>query len=407
VKTMKYLVRFVAILIILLVSFAVTGFGSATPKAHAACPPIAGYPTFGFDTGRSSFNPFECVISPLAAPPFNWVSPLGLPIAPREGISTDNVRGYVGQGNALVAFLLATGGLVCGFGTPGAVVGSATVFLGNIYFGNQAGDFFGLNPGCGLLCHIGLGGAISTTPIGITIGGRNIVIVSRDNGIVFGIDVAACAILWATPIPLPAPITLSSPSLSRSIALVSTQVNPANSRVFGLNALTGAIVGATPVLPGTFTPPAVAAAVGQFFVGSSNPAVGVIDFTPAFGVNWIRPIGEPVLGKPAVDFPAAAGQVYAVSATTGRLFALNAATGVINWISVAPCGPLYRAASPTVANGGVYVGGQKCINAFKTTGGATWGIGVGVLVDSPATVVNGILLFTANVGGPLEQIFSF
>lgn len=396
---MKYLIRFVVVPILLLAGLAITSLNSANPKAYAACPPIAGYPTFGFDTGRSSYNPFECVISPAVVPPLNWVSPLALPIAPREGISTDNVRGYVGQGNSLVAFSLATGALAWGFATPGPVVGSATVFLGNIYFGSQNGNFYALNPAGGLICTIALGGPISTTPLGF----GNTIVVSRDNGVVFGINPGNCAVMWASPVIGTA---ISSPSLSGNTLVVSAQVNPNQSDVVGLNGANGAVVGVSPLFPGTLTAPAVAG--GKVFVGCSNPGVGVISLAiPGFAVVWNRPIaGEPVLGKPAVDFPKAPNQVYAVSATTGRLFALNAATGAINWAFPAACGPLYKAAAPTVANGGVYVGGKACMNAFKTLGGATWGLNVGVLADSPATVVNGLLLFTANVGGG-ERIFSY
>jgi outer membrane protein assembly factor BamB len=398
-KTVKYLTRFFIIPVLLLASFAIAGLSSASPRAYAACPPIAGYPTFGFDTGRSSYNPFECVISPAVVPPANWVSPLALPTAPREGISTDNIKGYVGQGNSLVSFTLATGAPVWGFATPGAVVGSATIFLGNIYFGSQSGNLYALNPAGGLICTVALGGAISTTPIG----SGNILIVSRDNGVVFGINPANCAVLWATPVLGTA---ISSPSLSGNTAVVSAQITPAQSDVVGINALTGAITGVSPAFPGTLTAPAVAG--GQVFIGSSNPAVAVINLAlPAFAVTWVSPVaGEPVLGKPAVDFPNAPNQVYVVSATTGRLFALNAITGAINWAAAAACGPLYQAASPTVANGGVYVGGKACMNAFKVGGGGTWGLAVGVLADSPATVVNGLLLFTANVGA-VEKIFSF
>ena len=398
-KALKYLLRFVAIPIILLASFAITGLSNASPRAYAACPPIAGYPTFGFDTGRSSYNPFECVISPVVVPPLNWVSPLALPIAPREGISTDNVKGYVGQGNSLVAFALATGAPAWGFATPGPVVGSATIFLGNIYFGSQSGNFYALNPAGGLICTVALGGPISTTPIGF----NNTIVVSRDNGVVFGINAANCAVLWATAAP-GAPI--SSPALFNNIAVISAQVAPAQSVIFGINVLTGAIVGRSPALPGTFTAPAVAG--GQAFVGSSNAGVGVVNVAvPAFAVTWVRPIaGEPILGKPAVDFPNVPKQVYVVSSVTGRLFALNALTGAINWAVPAACGPLYKAASPTIANGGVYVGSNGCINAFKTAGGATWAIAVGGLVDSPATVVNSRLLFTAKNGGA-ERIFSY
>ncbi|HET8846880.1 MAG TPA: hypothetical protein VFN35_35785, partial [Ktedonobacteraceae bacterium] len=80
-KRMKHLTSVVIVLVLLIASFVVTSFSGTSPRAYAACPPIAGYLTFGFDVGRTSYNPSECVISPSVAPPFNWVSSFALPVA--------------------------------------------------------------------------------------------------------------------------------------------------------------------------------------------------------------------------------------------------------------------------------------------------------------------------------------
>jgi outer membrane protein assembly factor BamB len=403
VKSMKHLARLAVVPIILLAMSIVSGLGGASPQAYAACPPIAGYPTFGFDTGRTSYNPYECTITPSAAPPFNWISPFSLPSAPREGISTDSTQGYVGVGNAMEAFKLASGTPAWSFPTAGPIVGAATVYLGNIYFGSQSGVFYALNPVGSPICATYLGAPISTTPIGF----QNTIVVSTSNGRVFGVNATTCGILWSTPI---LGLSISSPSLYAGIAFVSVHLTSAQSVVYGIYALTGGIIGSSAPMAGTFTTPVVL--LQHIYVGTDNPATSVVSFlltSPTFAVSWVRSIGEPVYGKPAVDTTVLApgpSQVYAVSAVSGRLYAFNALTGAINWAAAATCAPLYKAASPTVANGGVYVGSITCINAFKITGGLTWSISVGTLVDSPATVVNGMLLFSANIGGT-ERIFSF
>ncbi len=403
-KGTKLLIRFALIPLLLLALFALTNPGRSVSRAYAACPATT-YPSFGYDTGRTSNNPVECVISPLVAPPVNWASGFVLPTTSREGIATDPVRGYVASGNTLLAFQLATGAAAWVFGAGAPLVGAPTVYLGDIYFGTQNGTFFQVNPAGGLVCNVALGAAqpILSTPIGF----GNSLIFSTGSGQVFAVNAATCAVLWVTPVLGIAPTSLS---LINGTALVSVQTAAGGpSDVTAINAATGAVVGISPALPGVFTPPVVTTA-GQIFVGSSSPNVGLAAFKfalPALPVAWVAPLaGEPVNGKPAVDLPGVPlQQVYAVSGTTGRLFAVNAATGAINWALPAACGPLYSAASPTVANGGVYVGGKNCMNAFKTGGGPTWGIALGPLVDTPATVVNGAIYFAVNLGGG-ERVFS-
>lgn len=404
-KGTRRLIRFALIPLLLLAVFALTNSGKGVSRAYAACPATT-WSSFGYDTGRTSDNPLECVISPLVAPPINWASGFVLPTTSREGIATDPAQGYVASGNNLQAFKLATGAPLWLFGAGAPLVGAPTVYLGDIYFGAQNGNFFNVNPAGALVCGVALGAAqpILSTPIGF----GNSLIFSTGSGQVFAVNAATCAVLWATPVLGIAPTSLS---LINGTALVSVQTAAGGpSNVIALNAGTGAVVGVSPALAGIFTPPVVTTA-GQIFVGSSSPNVSLISFKfalPALPVAWVTPIGEPVNGKPAVDLPGVPlQQVYAVSGNTNRLFAVNAATGAVNWALPAPCGPLYSAASPTVANGGVYVGGTNCMNAFKTGGGPTWGIAVGPLVDTPATVVNGAIYFAVNLGGGGgERVFS-
>jgi outer membrane protein assembly factor BamB len=206
--------------------------------------------------------------------------------------------------------------------------------------------------------------------------------------------------MWATP---SLGLTITSPSVFNNQAYVSVQVSSSQSVVFALNASTGAILGTTPAVPGTFTPPVVE--FGRIYVGDSNPSPDILAFSAGapYTVLWTATTGGfGVVGKPAVD----QGQLYAVGGN-GTLYAFNASTGAFNWSSVGPCGPLYKAASPTLANGGVYAGGSGCVQAFKAIGGgATWTVSVGGLVTSPATIVNGAL-YVATTAGSSDSIFSY
>lgn len=294
------------------------------------------------------------------------------------------------------------------FPTPGQIVGSATVYQGKIYFGSQSGDFYAVNTDGSLACSAALGGSISTTP---TVE-QNMVVVSRDDGVVIGLDATNCLILWATP---DLGLSISSPAIYQNVAMVSVRINTPQSQLVRIDMFKSVFVGSSPVFARTFTVPAVGK--DQVFVGSDDPAHGIISFKPGvpagpkFAIHLTISVGnEPVYGKPAVDYNLASPQVYqvyAVSGVSGKLYAFSG-NGLPAWVSSSACGPLNQAASPTTANGGVYVGGQSCMNAFKTvTGAATWTLTIGALADSPASIADGILLFAALDNGGAERVFSY
>lgn len=395
-KHVKRLVQFVVLPLVVLASIVAAGLSPSTPKAHAACPPVAGYQTFGYEAGRSSFNPVECSISPLIVPPFLWSQAYSQPLTLGEGISTLGTQGFIGMNNLMMSFSLATGVPNWIFPTGGPIVGAATADLGNIYFGSQDGNFYGLNLAGAPICIIPLGAPISTTPDFL----GSLLVVSADNGVIFGINGSTCSIVWSTPA---LGLAITSPAISTITGLVydSVRVSSSQSVVFGVSASTGAIVGVSPAFPATFTVPVLTPK--QIVVGSNNPAASLISFAlnPPFSLLWTSGGAfGPVLGKPAAD----GSQVYAVSAGSGTLFAVSVVSGVPIWGGpLSPCGPLYKADSPTVANGGVFVGAQNCIAAFRTVGGPTWALGIPANpAISPLTIVNGAIYVAM-----LNNIFAF
>lgn len=398
-KRLRLVVRLIILPLVLLTGIVAYGSGTTRAEAHAvasACPAVD-YPTFGFDQGRSSNNSSECVINPSTIPAFNWVASFASStLGAREGISTLGKEGFIGLANKLIAIDLPTGAVIWSFPTGAPISGAATTFLGNVYFGSQDSKFYALTASGSLICAISLGAPITTTPVGYL----NTVIVSASNGRVYGLNASTCAPIWATS---SLGLTITSPSVFKNQAYVSVQVSSSQSVVFALNASTGAVLGTTPAVPGTFTPPVVE--FGRIYVGDSNPSPSILAFNAIapYSVLWTATTsGVGVFGKPAVD----QGQLYAVGGN-GTLYAFNASTGAFAWSSVGPCGPLYKAASPTLANTGVYAGGSSCVQAFKTIGGgATWTVSVGGLVTSPATIVNGALYVTTTTGSG-DSIFSY
>jgi outer membrane protein assembly factor BamB len=404
-RSMKRLAKFALTIALMLTGFVAYGLSPASPTAHAACAPIPGYQTFGYDMARTSYNAAECTVSPLSKPAPAWVrSYAGAASGARDGITTFGSLAYVGVGNDLVAMSTTTGATILTFPTPGSVVGAATTYEGNVFFGSLGMGFYALNLELVPICPpLIFASPISTTPVVFS---ATRVIFTLEKGDIYAYDPTTCSLVWGYST---GGITISSPTIYGGSVYVSVQVGAAQSSVFVFDAFSGAMQGMTPVVTtGLFTAPVLAN--NLIYVGTDNPAVSVFAFDAAapYAPVWGMSLGGPVYGKPAVD----GSQVYAVVAGSARLFGLDAFSGAVHWAVSGPasCGQLYKAASPTVANGGVYVGtdGPGCIDAFTMGGASTWTLPTTPgTVAAPVTVVNGWLYATTYGPGVIDSVFAF
>lgn len=397
-RSMMQIVRYALVVGLLCTGFVVYGLSTASPVAHASCPTIPSYQTFGFNMWRTSYNPSECLVTPATSPTLAWVDTFaGMKLGAREGISTFNSLGFIGLDQALIAFNTFTGATVWSFPTGNVIEGAATVHQGTIYFASTDARFYALNPGGGLICSQLLSAPILTTPAAV----QGVVVVSTKDGVLYGLNATTCAIMWTNTLG----VALSSPSVFSNFAFVSAQISPTQSMVFVLNAWTGTIVSASTAFTATFTAPVVTndlIYVGAV-AGASGGVLALKMTSPTLTTAWITGLGDRVFGKPAVD----GSQVYVVTAASSRLYALNAFTGAIAWSTLGLCGALYTAAAPTVANGGVYVGAASCISAYTTSGVSAWAVPLSSIGDAPVTVINGWLYTTAYGPGTVDRIFAY
>jgi len=139
----------------------------------------------------------------------------------------------------------------------------------------------------------------------------------------------------------------------------------------------------------TFSPAAVAG--GKIYVGSAFDVYALSAATGAVKWSYSPGPGPTYFSAPAV----AAGIVYVVS-SDGTVYALSAATGALDWSYDTGDSASSSSASPTVANGIVYVGtnndyGSGSVYALNAmTGALDWSYDSGPVTSSPA-VADGVV----------------
>lgn len=175
------------------------------------------------------------------------------------------------------------------------------------------------------------------------------------------------------------------------------ETNPPT-RIFALDARTGATEWETPVVGLAACTPAVSG--GRVFLASFEEVRGIKTYQlESFDTRdgrrqWSAPIGE----SRYVTFsaPAVAGSRVVVPSPSGDLYAHDVATGGLLWRSPLPIAH----SAPAIANGVVYVGGgDGNLYAFALEDGKRlWSAKVGESVSSSPAVVNGAVYVGSEPG---------
>ena len=141
---------------------------------------------------------------------------------------------------------------------------------------------------------------------------------------------------------------------------------------------------------------------GVVYVGSNDNHVYALDAETG-GLLWSYDTGDWVQYSPTVS----GGMVYLGALAEGdhRVHALDAMTGEVLWFAERPY-PFTPEFTPAVAGDKVYVpGGFSEFHALDaSTGKVVWSFDTGIPVESPPTVIGGIVYLTAfNTAQALDE----
>ena len=181
----------------------------------------------------------------------------------------------------------------------------------------------------------------------------------------------------------------SSPAVANGVIYVGAF----DSKVYALNASTGAKVWSYLTGGAVFSSPAVAN--GVVYVGSNDKNVYALNAKTSAKL-WSYTTGSIVESSPAV----LNGVVY-VGSDDDNVYALNASTGALLWTYTTGAGVL---SSPAVATGVVYVGSSddKVYALNASTGAKLWSYTTGSIVESSPAVANGVVY----VGSEDDKVYA-
>ncbi len=322
------------------------------------------------------------------------------------------------SGTTLSATQVAFPKLLWNFKTGAAVVSSAAVAEGLVFFGSRDYNIYCLDASNGqLVWNFSTAAAVDSSPA--IAGGR--VFVGSDDGWFYCIDISSGMPVW---ISLIGGKTISSPAVVKDLVFVGSgkqgfycfnatngdlvwkfpisfrvDSSPAfkdgavyfsadDFHVYALNATTGEQIWKQHT-GSVISSPSVDG--GSIFVGSTDGYVVALNASNGKKI-WQYKLQDVVDSSPAVF-----SQRVFVGADDNNLYCLNSSNGKKIWH--AQTGYWVRS-SPVVLGGSVYVGSQdNHIYCFNTTDGSKiWSTKTGNYIDSSPAVVNGVLYVGSNDG---------
>lgn len=262
------------------------------------------------------------------------------------------------------------------------ITDSPAVANGLVYYGTYAGTVIALNASTG----IGEWSfATGDTVVGDPAVVDGVVYVASYDHNVYALDASTGAKLWSYTT---GGQVYSSPAVVNGVVYIGGL----DGNVYALNASTGAKLWSYGTGNEVLCTPAVANGVVYIASGQNMYALDA----NTGGRLW----SSYIFGAP-YSAPAIANGVVYIGGADGNLYALNATTGGRLWSFRTADAYVYSA--PAVANGVVYVGSRELHKAYAlnaSTGALLWSYDPGALVDGSPTIVNGVLYFFGQTGGP-------
>lgn len=345
------------------------------------------WPQFGSGPCRTSFNPYEFVLSPSTVG--NLVADWQYPLAQVVFASPAVVNGVVyfpgGDASGTVYAFNARTGTVLWQSTvvnDEQIISTPAVADGILYVGVLNNyTLYALDISTGtVLWTYATGGYVGSSP---AVANGIVYFESwNDDHNVYALDARTGAVRWTYTMTA-AGILGTSPAVANGVVYVGSDY------VYALDANTGALL--WKYGPGI-----------EDFAGSPAVANGVVYVGDGNGVDALNASTGAVVWESGVagstSSPGVAnGAVYIAS---DKMFALNAGTGAMIWEYTTTDGHGFWT-SPTVANGVVYAGSFVTLYALNAvTGELLWQFTDGTFVESSPAVVNG-WVYDASYGGSL------
>jgi eukaryotic-like serine/threonine-protein kinase len=344
---------------------------------------------FGFDAGRTRYNPYERTINTTNVSRLQqkWAAPTGDIIFSSPAVANGVV--YVGsEDDKLYAFDVVTGEQKWVSVPTGNVIDSSpAVVNGVVYVGSYDHKLYAFDTATGGRKWVAsTGNIVDSSPAVV----NGVVYVGSLDRHLYAFDAATGRRKWVS-----APtgdIIESSPAVANGVVYVGCH----DDKLYAFDAATGGQKWVASTGNAIYSAPVVVN--GVVYVGSSDHKLYAFDAATG-GQKWVASTGSIIFSSPAV----ANGVVY-IGSHDDKLYAFDATTGGQKWVSASTGGSVNS--SPAVANGMVYVGSSNgYLYAFDaTTGGQKWVSAPtsGSIISSPA-VADGVVY----VGSYDHKLYAF
>jgi eukaryotic-like serine/threonine-protein kinase len=334
----------------------------------------------------SSSTPHVSASSPGANSPgtLRWSRTIGGPIDSSPVVAGGTVY-FVNNDGTVYALDPATGQVRWTYPTGGTFdYTNPVVSGGTLYVGSSSGKEYALDAATGQVRWSYPAGNIDSSPA-VTGGTVYIGWNTASTGGVYALDAATGRVRWSYLIY--SFIVFSRPSVAGGIVYFADD----DGKVYALDAATGQVRWTYPTGGVVMSSPAVAG--GTVYVANDNGKVYALDAATG-QVRWTYTVGG------AFDYatPAVAGGTVYVGSTSGQVYALDAATGQVRWSHPISFG--LAVSSPAVAGGTVYVGSKdgKVYALNAATGQVRWTYTTGGHVYSSPAVAGGTVYVGSDDG---------